>query len=69
MTLTYFKLERYFAKYDFTTKHLLSSSDCDGYPLQYVLDGATVAEGKYLMKSNWSPSSHVRAVCPEKIFI
>lgn len=46
MTLTDFKLERYFAKYEFTTKHLLSSSDCDGYPLQYILDCATAAERK-----------------------
>lgn len=44
MHLTDFKLERYFAKYEFTTKYLLSSSDCDGYPLQYVLDCATPAE-------------------------
>lgn len=67
MTVTDFKLERYFAKYEFTTKYLLSSSDCDGYPLQYVLDCATVAEGKCMMKSNWSPDSHVRVdVCPEK---
>ncbi|MFM8739092.1 MAG: hypothetical protein ACKOC0_02680 [Cytophagales bacterium] len=44
MHLTDFKLERYFAKYEFSTKYLLSSSDCDGYPLQYVLDCATPAE-------------------------
>ncbi|MFM7856107.1 MAG: aminotransferase class I/II-fold pyridoxal phosphate-dependent enzyme [Flammeovirgaceae bacterium] len=44
MHLTDFKLERYFAKYEFSTKYLLSSSDCDGYPLQYVLDCATPRE-------------------------
>ena len=30
MKLKPFKLERYFAKYEFTAKYLLSSSDCDG---------------------------------------
>lgn len=30
MELKPFKLERYFAKYEFTVKYLLSSSDCDG---------------------------------------
>lgn len=30
MNLKPFKLERYFAKYEFSTKYLLSSSDCDG---------------------------------------
>jgi aspartate/methionine/tyrosine aminotransferase len=30
MNLKPFKLERYFAKYEFSVKYLLSSSDCDG---------------------------------------
>lgn len=30
MTLPPFKLERYFAEYEFATRYLLSSSDCDG---------------------------------------
>ena len=30
MQITPFKLERYFDKYEFSTKYLLSSSDCDG---------------------------------------
>ena len=30
MQLTPFKLERYFAQYEFSAKYLLSSSDCDG---------------------------------------
>ena len=30
MNLKPFKLERYFAKYEFSTEYLLSSSDCDG---------------------------------------
>lgn len=32
-----FKLERYFAEYEFNVRYLLSSSDCDGYSLNYVL--------------------------------
>ncbi len=37
MRIKNFKLERYFAKHEFTAKHLLSSSDCDGYELKTVL--------------------------------
>ena len=37
MQIPSFKLERYFAKYEFTTRYLLSSSDCDGLPLEYLL--------------------------------
>ena len=37
MKINEFKLERYFAKHEFTAKYLLSSSDCDGYELKYVL--------------------------------
>ncbi|MEM7369694.1 MAG: aminotransferase class I/II-fold pyridoxal phosphate-dependent enzyme [Bacteroidota bacterium] len=44
MNIAEFKLERYFAKYEFTTRYLLSCSDCDGYPLSYVLDQATTKE-------------------------
>jgi len=33
-----FKLERFFAKYEFSNKYLLSSSDCDGLSLKSVLD-------------------------------
>jgi aspartate/methionine/tyrosine aminotransferase len=32
-----FALERYFAKYEFSVKHLFSSSDCDGLPMSEVL--------------------------------
>lgn len=35
-----FKLERYFAKYEFHVKYLLSSSDCDGFSMNYVLNCA-----------------------------
>lgn len=37
MKLKPFKLERYFAKYEFSSKYLLSSSDCDGLSQNYVL--------------------------------
>lgn len=41
-----FKLERYFAKYEFNVKYLLSSSDCDGFSMQYVLSCAEHGEDK-----------------------
>jgi aspartate/methionine/tyrosine aminotransferase len=41
MKLNDFKLERYFAKYEFSTKYLISSSDCDGYSLEYILSCAS----------------------------
>lgn len=41
-----FKLERYFAKYEFNVKYLLSSSDCDGFSLDYVLSSAEQGETK-----------------------
>lgn len=44
MNLTDFKVERYFAKYEFTAKYLLSSSDCDGYSMSYVLNLASNSE-------------------------
>ena len=44
MNLKDFKVERYFAKYEFTAKYLLSSSDCDGYNLNYVLNLASIKE-------------------------
>lgn len=40
MRLDSFKLERYFAQHEFTTPFLLSCSDCDGLPLQDVVDMA-----------------------------
>lgn len=39
-----FKLERYFAQYEFSVKYLLSSSDCDGFELTYILDQASKKE-------------------------
>jgi len=46
MLLENFKLERYFARYEFKTKYLFSSSDCDGYPLKYILNHASLEELK-----------------------
>jgi len=44
MKIEPFKLERYFAKYEFTSKYLLSSSDCDGFSLKDILSFATNEE-------------------------
>lgn len=46
MKINDFQLERYFGKHEFTAKYLLSSSDCDGYEMQYVLDVASKNELK-----------------------
>ena len=40
MDLKPFKLERYFARYEFSVKYLLSSSDCDGILLSELLEMA-----------------------------
>ncbi len=44
MTINDFKLERYFAKYEFSAKYLVSSSDCDGFALKYLLESASPLE-------------------------
>jgi len=44
MKINDFKLERYFAKHEFTAKYLLSSSDCDGYEMKYLLENASKDE-------------------------
>ncbi|NVO11517.1 MAG: aminotransferase class I/II-fold pyridoxal phosphate-dependent enzyme [Bacteroidales bacterium] len=44
MKIPPFKLERYFAKYEFNIRYLLSSSDCDGFNMQEILDLATNEE-------------------------
>ncbi len=41
-----FKLERYFAKYEFNVRYLISSSDCDGFSMNYVLSCAEHGELK-----------------------
>ncbi|MFA7115943.1 MAG: aminotransferase class I/II-fold pyridoxal phosphate-dependent enzyme [Bacteroidales bacterium] len=44
MKIKDFALERFFSKYEFSTKYLMSSSDCDGYSMSYVLDKADTHE-------------------------
>lgn len=44
MRLKEFAVERYFAKYEFTAKYMLSSSDCDGFSLNEVLKLANPKE-------------------------
>jgi len=44
MKINDFKLERYFDKHEFAAKYLLSSSDCDGYELKYLLANASKQE-------------------------
>ncbi|MEM6801451.1 MAG: aminotransferase class I/II-fold pyridoxal phosphate-dependent enzyme [Bacteroidota bacterium] len=44
MKIADFKLERYFAKYEFKTQYLLSSSDCDGFGIDEVLKLADIKE-------------------------
>ncbi len=41
MPITPFKLERYYAKYEFTTRYMLSSSDCEGLTLNELLGMAS----------------------------
>ncbi|MBI4226203.1 aminotransferase class I/II-fold pyridoxal phosphate-dependent enzyme [Candidatus Roizmanbacteria bacterium] len=48
MKIKPFKLERYFARYEFSAKYLLSSSDCDGLNQKELLD---MADNE--MKSVW----------------
>ncbi len=44
MNIASFKLEQYFAKHEFTARYMLSSSDCDGFPMEYVLQQASTEE-------------------------
>lgn len=44
MQISPFILEQYFAKHEFTAKYMLSSSDCDGFPMEYILKQATPQE-------------------------
>ena len=44
MKINEFKLERYFARHEFSARYLLSSSDCDGYEMNYVLQQASSKE-------------------------
>ena len=59
MKIKPFELERYFAKYEFTTKYLLSSSDCESLTLSEVFQMAD-AETHYLwenMKLDYTEST------------
>ena len=47
MKIKSFELERLFAKHEFSAKYLLSSSDCDGFSMNYVLQQATDTEKQY----------------------
>ncbi len=40
-------MERYFARHEFSARYLLSSSDCDGYPMSYILEKATPQEREW----------------------
>ncbi len=44
MRIKDFKLERYFAEHEFSAEYLLSSSDCNGYELKFLLDIASPSE-------------------------
>lgn len=44
MKIAPFKLERYFAKYEFSAQYLLSSSDCDGFRMNDILRMASEEE-------------------------
>lgn len=44
MKIADFKLERYFARYEFSAKYLLSSSDCDGFGMTEILEQANEEE-------------------------
>jgi len=44
MKINNFKLERYFAEHEFSAKYLLSSSDCDGFEMEYLLQQANSSE-------------------------
>ena len=47
MKIRSFELERLFAKHEFSAKFLLSSSDCDGFSMDYVLQQASSTEKNY----------------------
>ncbi len=44
MKINPFRLERYFAQYEFSSRYLLSSSDCDGFSLKEILALASPKE-------------------------
>lgn len=44
MKIDSFKIERFFSKYEFGARYLLSGSDCDGLSLEYILSLASEEE-------------------------
>ena len=82
MKIKDFAVERFFAKYEFRTKYLLSSSDCDGYKMQDVLKLASENELKqwYNLKLGYTESSgsdelrtsikqHYQSITIDEIFV
>ena len=51
MKIAPFKLERYFAKYEFKAKYLLSSSDCESFTVQEILDLEVNAASRF--QNHW----------------
>lgn len=51
MRIKDFKLEEYFAKYEFNVKHLMCASDCESFTVGELLDLEDNAEFKY--KNHW----------------
>lgn len=47
MKLPAFKLERFFAKYEFTAPYLLSSSDCEAMTIEELLNLESDAAQKF----------------------
>jgi aspartate/methionine/tyrosine aminotransferase len=46
MKIKPFKREQYFEKYEFSARYLLSSSDCDGFSLNFLMEQFSVEEKK-----------------------
>jgi aspartate/methionine/tyrosine aminotransferase len=81
MQISDFKLERYFAKYEFTTKYLLCSSDCEAMSISDLLalepDGAERFQQVWLgyTESQGSPTlrkeicSLYKSIQPEQILV
>lgn len=82
MQIDPFNLERYFARYEFNVKYLLSSSDCDGFSMQYVLNAAEHGElqlwenlalgytdslGHPLLRE--AISKHYNTIKPDEVFV
>lgn len=82
MKINPFHLERYFAQYEFSSRYLLSSSDCDGLTLKEILAMASSKEWKQWdgLQLGYTESSGLpelreeiarlyRNVTPEDVFV